>query len=246
MDKTALNRYFRNIFLFLIFCFGVWAERTGYIEEMAYYQEDVIYLAGEHLYLTLVSGGLAVLTGVPLGIYLSRPKMAQRAEASMQLLNIGGTIPTLALLALAMSVLGIGNNAAIFGLWVATLLPIVRNTFTGLRSVPAHMKEAARGMGMTPGQMLRQVELPNSLFVIMAGIRTALAINIGTAPLAFLIGGTSLGELIFTGIAVDDQAMMLAGAITTALLAVVIDFALGLLTMAFVSRGVNPLRQRTA
>ena len=244
MDKTALKRYGRNLFLLLIFGFGIWAERTGFIGEIAEYQEDIIYLACEHLYLTLVSGGLAILTGVPIGILMSRPWMARKAEAYMQLLNIGGTVPTLALLALAMSFLGIGNNAAIFGLWVATLLPIVRNTFTGLCSVPAHMKEAASGMGMTTKQMLFQVELPNSVYVIMAGIRTALAINIGTAPLAFLIGGTSLGELIFTGIAVDDQAMMLAGAISTALLAVVIDFILGITTMLLVSKGVNPLRQR--
>lgn len=241
---SRVRRYLYAGLLFLVFIFGVWAERSGFLETMLEYEEDVVYLTLEHLKLSLISGGLAVIIGVPIGILLSRPAMSRIAENIMQVLNIGTTVPTLALLALSMSVLGIGNGPAIFGLLVATLLPIVRNSYTGLLSVPAHLKEAASGMGMTPAQMLRQVELPNALFVIMAGIRTALAINVGTAPLAFLIGGSSLGELIFTGIAVDDQAMMLAGAIPTALLAVAVDFVLGLLTFVLVSKGVNPLRQR--
>lgn len=244
MLASQVRRYLYFSLLLLIFIFGVWAERSGFLETMLEYEEDVIYLTVEHLKLSLISGGLAVLIGVPLGILLSRPSLSHIAENAMQVLNIGTTVPTLALLALSMSFLGIGNGPAIFGLLVATLLPIVRNSYTGLLSVPAHLKEAASGMGMTPGQMLRQVELPNALFVIMAGIRTALAINVGTAPLAFLIGGTSLGELIFTGIAVDEQAMMLAGAIPTALLAVSVDFILGLMTFVLVSKGVNPLRQR--
>ena len=131
------------------------------------------------------------------------------------------------MLALAMSLLGIGVVPAIFGLWVATLLPIVRNTYAGMRGVPAHLVEAAHGMGMRPLQILRRVELPNALFVIFAGIRTALAINVGTAPLAFLIGGGGLGELIFTGIDLNEPGMMLAGAIPTALLAVLVDFVVG-------------------
>lgn len=244
MILSSLRRYLYYGLLFLLFVFGVWAERSGFIETMLEYEEDVVYLIVEHLQLTLISGGLAVLIGVPLGILLSRPSARGFAENAMQVLNIGSTVPTLALLALSMSFLGIGNGPAIFGLLVVTLLPIVRNCYTGLLSVPAHLKEAAEGMGMTPQQMLWKVELPNALFVILAGIRTALAINVGTAPLAFLIGGTSLGELIFTGIAVDDQAMMLSGAIPTALLAVAVDFVLGVLTFLLVSKGVNPLRQR--
>ena len=244
MILSSLRRYLYYGLLFLLFVFGAWAERTGFIETMLEYEEDVIYLAVEHMKLTLISGGLAVLIGVPLGILLSRPAARGFAENGMQILNIGTTVPTLALLALSMSFLGIGNGPAIFGLLVATLLPIVRNSYTGLLAVPAHLKEAAEGMGMTARQMLWKVELPNALYVILAGIRTALAINVGTAPLAFLIGGTSLGELIFTGIAVDDQAMMLSGAIPTALLAIMVDFVLGVLTFILVSKGVNPLRQR--
>ena len=160
----------------------------------------------------------------------------------MQALNLGSTIPTLAVLALAMSLLGIGVVPAIFGLWAASLLPIVRNTYAGMLGVPAHYVEAATGMGMRPLQILGGVELPNALFVMFAGIRTALAVNVGTAPLAFLIGGGGLGELIFTGIDLNEPGMMLAGAIPTALLAVLVDFAVGVLAFWVVPRGVNPLR----
>ena len=97
-------------------------------------------------------------------------------------------------------------------------------------------------MGMRPMQILSGVELPNALFVTFAGIRTALAINVGTAPLAFLIGGGGLGELIFTGIDLNEPGMMLAGAIPTALLAVIVDFAVGAIAYFVVPRGVNPLR----
>jgi len=141
-----------------------------------------------------------------------------------------------------MSLLGIGVVPAIFGLWVASLLPIVRNTYAGMLGVPAYYIEAADGMGMRPGQVLAQVELPNALFVMFAGIRTALAINVGTAPLAFLIGGGGLGELIFTGIDLNEPGMMLAGAIPTALLAVLVDFLVGAVSFWVVPRGVNPLR----
>jgi len=168
--------------------------------------------------------------------------MRGAAETIMQALNLGSTVPTLAVLALSMSLLGIGVVPAIFGLWVSSLLPIVRNTYAGMLGVPAHFIETATGMGMRPMQILSGVELPNALYVTFAGIRTALAINVGTAPLAFLIGGGGLGELIFTGIDLNEPGMMLAGAIPTALLAVLVDFAVGVLAYWVVPRGVNPLR----
>jgi len=180
--------------------------------------------------------------GIPLGVWLTRPSMRRYAEIVIQVLNIGTTIPTLAILALSMSLLGIGMLPSIFGLWLATLLPIVRNTYTGIQAVPAHLIESATGMGMTQAQILMRVELPNALYVIFAGVRTALAINVGTVPLAFLIGGGGLGELIFTGIALDEFGMMLAGAIPTAMLAILVDFAVGQIQFWAVPRGVNPLR----
>jgi osmoprotectant transport system permease protein len=141
-----------------------------------------------------------------------------------------------------MSVMGIGERPAIFALWLHALLPIVRNSYEGMRSLPAHMLEAARGMGMRARQILWRVELPNALPVILAGIRTALVINVGTVPLAFLIGGGGLGELIFSGIDLFEPGMMLAGAIPTGILAVILDFLLGRLTVLVVPRGVTAMR----
>ncbi|WP_129139618.1 ABC transporter permease [Modicisalibacter coralii] len=226
----------------LLFAAGVWAQRSGMIGEFAYYIPDIRYLAVQHLFLTAVSGGLAIAIAVPLGILLSRPSMSRWAESLMQVLNVGTTIPTLAVLALSMSFLGIGTTPAVFGLTVATLLPITRNTYVGLKGVSPALMEAAAGLGMSPAQRLFRVELPNALYVIFAGIRTALAINVGTVPLAFLIGAGGLGELIFTGIDLYDTVMMLSGAIPTALLAIVVDALIALVAFLVVPRGVNPAR----
>ncbi len=228
--------------LIATFLAGVLVGRAGLIEDILSYWEDIVYLTQEHMFLVVVAGGLAILVGIPLGVWLSRPHMRRFAETAMQALNIGTTIPTLAVLALAMSFLGIGTVPAIFALFIATLLPIVRNAYAGLLAVPRHLIEAADGMGMTPMQILLRVEVPNALFVMFAGIRTALAICVGTAPLAFLIGGGGLGELIFTGIDLFEPGMMLAGAVPTALLAVLTDFVIGQGQYWLVPRGVNPLR----
>ncbi|WP_027858557.1 ABC transporter permease [Marinobacterium jannaschii] len=242
MLRPALKRASYILALILMFLIGAELQSNGFIEEMLGYQEDVVYLTGQHIELVAISGGIAILIAIPLGVLLSRPGLAHIAETAMQGLNIGTTIPTLAILALSMSLLGIGTLPAVFGLCVASLLPIVRNTYTGLLEVPAHLREAAAGIGMTARQMLLQVEIPNALFVMFAGIRTALAINVGTVPLAFLIGGGGLGELIFTGIDLDEPVMMLAGAIPTALLAIVVDLLIAMLAFLIVPKGVNPLR----
>ena len=215
---------------------------SGLAADMLRYRKDVVYLFRQHLVLVAVSGSLAIVSGVAAGIWLSRPWMARWSDGIIQAVNMVTSIPTLAKLALMMSLLGIGALPAIVGLWIATLLPIVRNTFEGIRAVPAPMIDAARGMGMSDGGILRRVELPNALFVIFAGVRTAMAVNVGTAPIAFLIGGGGLGELIFTGIDLQEQGMMLAGAIPTALLAVTVDFLFGQAQYWLVPRGVNPLR----
>jgi len=224
-----------------VFLLGILSERINLIEDMTVnYREDIIFLTGDHLYLVAVSSGLAIVAGIPVGIWLSRPRMLRLSENIMQVFNIGTTIPTLAILALSMSFLGIGKTPAIFALWIATLLPIIRNTFVGLTAVPKFLIEAATGMGMTPGQILLRVEIPNALYVIFAGIRTALAINVGTVPLAFLIGAGGLGELIFTGIDLDEIGMMLSGAIPVALLAIATDFVVSQLQHWTVPKGVNP------
>lgn len=225
-----------------VFVCGVLLGAKGLIPGLLHYWGDIVYLTRKTLFIVAVSGALAIAVGIPLGILLTRRSFERYASFVTQIVNLGTTIPTLAILALAMSILGIGSPPAIFGLFALSLLPIVLNTVSGLRSVPRYLIEAASGMGMTPAQILVRVELPNALFVILAGVRTALAINVGTAPLAFLIGGGGLGELIFTGIDLMEPGMLLAGAVPTALLAVFVDFAVGQCQFWLVPRGVNPLR----
>ncbi|AIR66333.1 osmoprotectant ABC transporter permease OsmY [Cedecea neteri] len=189
-------------------------------------QVDLLYLGQQHLILVFSSMALALLVGIPSGILLSRPAARRWAEYVMQIFNIGNTLPPLAVLALAMVIIGIGDKPAIIALFLASLLPIVRNTYAGLCSVPASLIEAANGIGMTKLQRLRQVEIPNAWPVILSGVRIATAINVGTAPLAFLIGASSYGELIFPGIYLNDFPTLILGAVATALFALILDLAL--------------------
>ncbi|MDU1573589.1 MAG: osmoprotectant ABC transporter permease OsmY [Pantoea sp.] len=190
---------------------------------------DLIYLGQQHLFLVFWSMLFALLVGIPSGILLSRPFARRWAEYAMQIFNVGNTLPPLAVLALAMVVLGIGEKPALFALFLASLLPIVRNTYSGLSAVPPSLIEAANGIGMTKFQRLRQVELPNAYPVMLAGIRIATAINVGTAPLAFLIGASSYGELIFPGIYLNDFPTLILGAVATALFALLLDMLLAAL-----------------
>ncbi|MCO7248185.1 MULTISPECIES: ABC transporter permease [Halomonadaceae] len=242
MPIRSMKGALKALVLVAIFFAGVWSQSSGVIDDFIWYLPDVQYLAVQHIWLTAMSGSLAILVAIPLGIVLSRPSMARVAESLMQILNVGTTIPTLAVLALSMSFLGIGTVPAVFGLFVATLLPITRNTYAGLKGVNPALMEAAAGIGMSPMQRLFKVELPNALYVIFAGMRTALTINVGTVPLAFLIGAGGLGELIFTGIDLYDPVMMLSGAIPTALLAIVVDALIAIIAFLVVPRGVNPGR----
>lgn len=242
MPMGKLRSVFRLVVLAGFFAAGIWAQSSGMVDEFIFYLPDIQYLAGQHIWLTAVSGGLAIAVAIPLGVLLSRPAMKKFAESAMQVLNVGTTIPTLAVLALSMSFLGIGTLPAVFGLFVATLLPITRNTYAGLKGISPAMLEAAAGIGMSPMQRLFRIELPNASYVIFAGMRTALTINVGTVPLAFLIGAGGLGELIFTGIDLYDPLMMLAGAIPTAALAVLVDSVIATTAFVVVPRDVNPSR----
>lgn len=190
---------------------------------------DLVYLGQQHMFLVFCSMFFALLVGIPSGVLLSRPFARRWAEYVMQIFNVGNTLPPLAVLALAMVVIGIGDRPALIALFLASLLPIVRNTYSGLSAVPASLIEAANGIGMTKFQRLRQVELPNALPVILAGVRIATAINVGTAPLAFLIGASSYGELIFPGIYLNDFPTLILGAAATALFALILDMLLAAL-----------------
>lgn len=193
------------------------------LDTLAARRVDLIYLGKQHLMLVFSSMFFALLVGIPSGILLSRPAAKGIAEYVMQIFNVGNTLPPLAVLALAMVIVGIGDKPAIVALFLASLLPIVRNTYAGLRSVPDSLLEAANGIGMTKWQRLWQVELPNAWPVMLSGIRIATAINVGTAPLAFLIGASSYGELIFPGIYLNDFPTLILGAVATALFALILD-----------------------
>src|SRR5829696_2488228 len=165
MRKVLTTRVLTVAAIIGAFVLGIVAQKHGLIDAIAKYRSDILFLSQQHMKIVAISGGLAILVGVPLGLWLSRPRMRRAAESIMQALNIGSTIPTLAVIALAMSLLGIGVLPAIFALWVASLLPIVRNTYAGMLSVPTYLIEAANGMGMRSMQVLNTVELPNALFV---------------------------------------------------------------------------------
>lgn len=178
----------------------------------------------QHLGLTFSSLLIAILIGLPLGIWIARKR--QFAGSVLGITGVLQTIPSIALLGFMIPLLGIGPKPAIVALFLYALLPIVRNTYTGITEVNATVKEAARGMGMSVWQILFKVELPLAMPVLLAGIRTATVINVGVATLAAYIAAGGLGEFIFGGISLNNTNMILAGAIPAALLAIILDFLL--------------------
>jgi len=196
----------------------------NFIDFIFTHQEEILAQTGEHIGLTVVALSISIFVGVPLGILLTRHK-----KASPSVLGVVGviqTIPSVALLGFLLPLLGIGVVPAIVALFLYALLPIVRNTFTGIDEVDPAVREAAVGMGMSDLQVLFKVELPLAVPVIFAGIRTATVINVGVATLCALIGSGGLGEFIFRGIALNNIYMILAGAIPAALLALFFDLIL--------------------
>jgi osmoprotectant transport system permease protein len=191
-------------------------------------REQVVQLTLEHLWLAGVSTLLAALVGIPLGILISRWQVWSKPVLAIA--NIIQTIPSLALFGFLLPAPWIGERAdrlAILALALYSLLPLIRNTYVGIRGVDPAVLEAGRGMGMTSRQLLWQVELPLALSVIIAGIRVALVLSIGIATIAAAIGAGGLGEFIFRGLAMVNNAVILAGAIPAALLALFADASLG-------------------
>ena len=196
---------------------------------------ELVTLTLEHLFLVAVSTGIAILIGVPLGILLTRKPALSKPV--LGLANIMQTVPSLALFGFLIPLNiylfhvkilgGIGARTAIVALVLYALLPIIRNTFTGIRSVDPAIRDAGRGMGMTDRQLLFQVELPLALGVIIAGVRVATVICVGTATIAAAIDAGGLGRYIFRGLRANDNVLILAGAVPAALIAIAADLALG-------------------
>ena len=189
---------------------------------------EVLDLTTEHLWLVGASITLAVLIGIPLGVAITRwPVLSKPVLGSA---NIIQTVPSLALFGFLLPAPWIGARAdriAILALMLYALLPLIRNTYTGIKGVDPAVVEAGRGMGMTDRQLLWQVELPLALSVIIAGVRVATVLSIGLATIAAAIGAGGLGEFIFRGLAMVNNQVILAGAIPAAALAILADTSLG-------------------
>jgi osmoprotectant transport system permease protein len=188
-------------------------------------QDKIMVQAGQHLGLTFLSLLLAIAVGVPLGVFISR-----RHRLATPVLGVAGvlqTIPSIALLGFMIPAFGVGATPAIIALLIYALLPIIRNTYTGITGVSPIVTEAATALGMSKYQRLFKVEFPLALPVIIAGIRTATVINVGVATLASFVAAGGLGEFIFGGISLNNTNMILAGAIPAALMAVLLDMAIG-------------------
>jgi len=190
---------------------------------------EVMGLVGQHVFLVAISTGAAIVVGVPLGVLLTRRPALRGAVLGVA--NVFQTVPSLALFGFLIPlpfIGGIGARTAIVALILYALLPIVRNTYEGIAGVDPAVREAARGMGMTDWELLTQVEVPLGMGVILAGVRVATVVSVGTAPIAAAIGAGGLGVYIFRGVAVVDDTLILAGALPAALIALAADALFGL------------------
>lgn len=202
---------------------------------------DLLYflrLLGQHMFLTLTATAMATVVGIALGLLVARNE-ATLAGPVLATVGVLQTIPSLALLAFLIPIFSIGMTPAIIALFLYGLLPIVRNTYTGIISVPADLRDAGLGMGMTPRQLLWDLELPLATKTIMAGIRTALVISVGTATLGAFIGAGGFGDPIFAGLQQKDNGKILLGAISSAGLALLCDFTMAQLEKRLGPRGLG-------
>jgi osmoprotectant transport system permease protein len=236
--KQPRGNYFTIAIILLAFVLGVEAQRCGYLNFARENPQDIYRLLLQHLQLVFISATIAVALGLSIGIVLTRGFMRRYRETILNLLGICQTVPSLAVIAIAMTYLGIGRKTAIFALVVYSLLPIIRSTVAGIFQVDPALVDAGHGMGMTPRQVLFKVEIPNAMYIILTGIRTAVVINVGTAAMSFLVGGGGLGDLIFSGLAMVDAGLMLAGAVPTACLAIILNWSFERMENLIISPGI--------
>ncbi|MBN1333726.1 MAG: ABC transporter permease [Synergistales bacterium] len=223
-----------------------------FIRYVVRYYPRIIDLTIQHMTISLIALSITMVVCLPLGIYLT--KNEKIAPYVIGLANVFQTIPSLALLGFLIFIFGIGNDNAICALFLYAMLPVLQNTYTGIKNVPRHLVQAARGMGMTEMQILLKVQLPLARPVILAGIRVATVWVIGTATLASAIGGGGLGRLIFSGLASIRNEIVLAGAIPATILALLADQLLKFLQDYFsprkrasrMSRNMERMQQRVS
>ncbi|MBW0770323.1 ABC transporter permease [Mammaliicoccus lentus] len=211
---------------------------TQLIEYYKYNGGYIFQLFLDHLLISVYGVLFAVIVGIPLGIIIAR--YSKLSGFIITLANIIQTVPALALLAILMLVMGLGSNTVVMTVFLYALLPIIKNTYTGIKNVDSGIKDAGKGMGMTSKQVLTMVELPLSLSVMIGGIRIAFVIAIGVTAIGSFIGSSSLGDIIIRGTnATDGTSLILAGAIPTALLAVLSDIVLG-----YIERKLDPTKRK--
>ncbi|MFD2760258.1 ABC transporter permease [Lentibacillus juripiscarius] len=207
------------------------------MEFLSTHGNELMVKTWEHLYISVAAMVLGVIVAVPLGIMLSRvPKFADRFISFIGILQ---TIPSLAILAFFIPIMGVGKAPAIIALFVYSLLPILRNTYIGIRDVDKGVIEAGKGMGMSNWQTIIKMELPLSIPVIMAGIRLSTVYLIGWAALAAFIGGGGLGDFIFDGLNLYKPSLILAGTIPATILAVIADRSFAILERSLTSDGMK-------
>ncbi|MBJ7571684.1 ABC transporter permease [Bacillus halotolerans] len=202
---------------------------------------ELLYKTYEHITISLIAVILGVAAAVPLGIVLTR--MKKGAGTIIGIVNIIQTLPSLAILAFFIPLLGVGKVPAIVALFFYSVLPILRNTYTGIRGVNKNLLESGKGIGMTDAEQIRLVELPLAAPVIMAGIRTSTIYLIGWATLASFIGGGGLGDYIFIGLNLYQPEYILGGAVPVTILAIVIDYVLALTERKITPAGLQGMKE---
>lgn len=199
----------------------------AFIQYMIQNKDQILSLLLEHIELTVVAVGLSILIGVPLGILISYVKNLNKPVLGIA--NIVQAIPSMALLGLSIPLLGIGTLPAVVMVIIYSLLPIIKNTYTGINSISPEMIEAAKGIGLTKAQVLTKIKIPLALPIIMAGVRISAVTAVGLMTMAAFIGAGGLGYLVFSGIRTVNNVQILAGAIPSCILALLVDFITGLI-----------------
>ena len=212
--------------------FGWFADPANMWGERGY-----VHLIGQHLWLSLVTILAAVAVAVPIGLVMGHT--GKGGGLAINISNIGRALPSFALLVIFYSAFGLGTTPAFLALFALAVPPIVTNTYTAIRSVDPEVREAAEGMGLTGGQVLRRVELPMGIPLIMAGIRTSSVQVVATATLAAYVGGGGLGRLIRSGLATQNSERLIGGALLVAGLSVAVELVLGAVQRAAVPSGLQ-------
>lgn len=210
---------------------------NNFIEQLTAKKSEILSLLIEHIELTIVAVLIAVVIGVPLGIVITRNK--KLAGGVIGVANLTQAIPSLAILGFLIPIIGIGSAPAITMVVLYSMLPIIKNTYTGITNINPDMLEAAKGLGMTSGQTLRLIKIPLAMPVIMAGIRMAAVTAVGLMTIAAFVGAGGLGYLVFSGIQTVDNNLILFGAIPAAILALLIDFITGKIEDATMPNGIK-------